>query len=211
MSGRCRSSLTAALAVACLAAAASFASAARLSVSATRFSAAFPAWRVAARLRELPLIEATCAVTLNGTFHAATFAKVSGALLAPVVPGSILASCSGAAATLLTETLPWHLRYGSFSGTLPNMSAIAFELVGLRYLWREPALGLRCLYGGTTSAPVHVIATLERGAIAGLRIDEAQPVPFGGGSEFCPATATFSGAGTMTVQSSATRITVSLI
>lgn len=85
-----------------------------------------------------------CALTLEGSFHGRTFAKTREALVGYVTTASMQSACNGGELHLLAETLPWHLRYDSFSGTLPRFNSIRFRLVELN-LWFT-VLGFRCLY-----------------------------------------------------------------
>jgi hypothetical protein len=210
MSRLCKSSLVLALTIACLSGMTALASANRLSVSSTTLRAVWPEWTVTARWGETVLFQSVCALTLHATLHTASFAKVSGSLLARADPATLAPTCRTGSPILLTERLPWHLRYASFSGTLPNMSSVAFDIVGVSFLWREP-LGARCLYGGTEASPARFSATLERGGVTSVRWDETRPVPGGGEGGLCPSTVTYSGSGTMMTINSTTRITVTLI
>jgi hypothetical protein len=69
-----------------------------------------------------------CHVTMEGSLHARTIAKVAGALLGYVTRVTI-GQCS-IGTTVLTETLPWHVRYESFSGTLPNITLLVIRQRG---------------------------------------------------------------------------------
>lgn len=95
-----------------------------------------------------------CDLTLEGSFHARTFAKVREALVGNVTSASINSTCTGGVLHLLTESLPWHLRYDSFAGTLPRLTSIRFQLVGFS-LWFT-LLGSTCLYRSTAEAPLSV-------------------------------------------------------
>jgi hypothetical protein len=211
MSGRCRSSLTLALAAICLAIAIGPASASRLSFSSTTFRLIWPEMRVTMPLSTTEFtMQAICGVTLAGSFHARTLAKTAGQLVATLAPTTIIPTpCRVGRGIYLLEN--WHLRYESFNGTLPNISALTFSLVGLNATWEEPLWGFRCLYGATPESPAHVIATVVRGAITAIRWDETQGIPGGGESGICGTPARFSGSGTMAERSSSAAITVSLI
>jgi hypothetical protein len=93
-----------------------------------------------------------CPVTLAGSFHGATTTKTLNRLLGSVTSATVGdASCTGGRASFLAGTLPWHVLYVSFSGTLPRMTGVRlalsapgfritnglFELIGLTdCLWR---------------------------------------------------------------------------
>jgi hypothetical protein len=90
-----------------------------------------------------------CPVTLEGSFHYWTIAKREGALLGHVSRASVIsASCTGGHATVLTESLPWHVTYQGFTGTLPDINEIALLLTGAKFKI-ESALAGNCL--ATTS------------------------------------------------------------
>jgi hypothetical protein len=71
----------------------------------------------------------TCRITLEGSLHGRTMAKVAGTLLG-YITRVITGQCNPNQVTILTETLPWHLRYVGFSGRLPNIT-----LILVRFRW----------------------------------------------------------------------------
>lgn len=89
-----------------------------------------------------------CAVTLEASLHARTFAKVANALIGNVTGVSV----SGCAATVLTATLPWHIRYSAFSGFLPRITAIKTVVIGFALQTAEPLFG-PCLITSTSEEP----------------------------------------------------------
>jgi len=72
-----------------------------------------------------------CRVTFEGSFHARTFAKVEGSLVGYLTRVTTGQCTLGT--TLLTETLPWHVRYQGFSGTLPEITLIIARIFGVSY------------------------------------------------------------------------------
>lgn len=104
-----------------------------------------------------------CLLTLDGSFHARTFAKVSGALV-----GYVTRATGGACAfgewRYLTQTLPWHMRYGSFTGTLPNISSMMLNVVGYAFQFRE-SLGIVCLFRSTETQPVSLFFRRENSGV----------------------------------------------
>jgi hypothetical protein len=107
-----------------------------------------------------------CRLTLEGSFHYRTFVKASEALLGHITGATIAHPCTNGeqwafngrevlAGTTLANTLPWHLRYDSFTGTLPTINAIIVRIIGLRLLRESEFLGvrLRCVYTTTTAEP----------------------------------------------------------
>ncbi len=111
-----------------------------------------------------------CPATLSGRFHARTFAKVSGALIGVVDNVSIFRNgrtterCRGGGITILTESLPWHVTYGGFFGTLPSIRSVRVNIIGaaFRIEWEELAT---CLIRTSASEPfVGFIATAPESA-----------------------------------------------
>jgi hypothetical protein len=148
-----------------------------------------------------------CPLTLEGTFHSRTFSKVSGQLLGFVTRAIINElACNGAAtARVLEETLPWHVRYNSFTGTLPNITGINFQIIGLTIQ------SVTCVYRSTEMAPARVIYHIAGGEVTNVQWDEASPIPKREGGVMCPAALRFQGNGIPTVLNSTTRIRARLV
>ncbi len=97
-----------------------------------------------------------CPVTLEGSLHSSTITKVAGALIGYITRASVAsASCSGSHWTVLTGTLPWHIRYRGFAGTLPNITKLETTLIGFAILV-EGTFGVECLYLSTTTEPLNI-------------------------------------------------------
>jgi hypothetical protein len=123
------------------------ASAGRLSLSALRVRTTWSRinWRGA-----LGTVE--CEVILNSGFHERTFVKTPLRLIGFVTAGNIN-RCAKGSATLLRETLPWHLRYDSFSGALPRIASITARVIGMSFRFSEPVFRIECLSATTPEAP----------------------------------------------------------
>jgi ABC-type amino acid transport substrate-binding protein len=154
----------------------------------------------------------TCPVTLEGSFHYNTIVKRTNSLIGLVTRAIVdNARClDGSHATVLTATLPWHVTYQSFTGTLPNITSIKLLLVGASFLV-APFFGASCLARTTTENPSIGIANVGAGGvITGLRAEEETTIPLTG--TFCPERGRFSGTGTVTLLgSTSTRIFLRLI
>jgi hypothetical protein len=131
-----------------------------------------------------PAANVSCPVTLGFSLHS-TIAKVertlAGFLNRVSVGGCTDSVNTAASARALTETLPWHVRYRIFLGTLPNITGVELEVINTQFLVRigEPFGGnIGCLYratlrglAGTNPAtrltlprqPVTFVTQLERG------------------------------------------------
>jgi hypothetical protein len=80
-----------------------------------------------------------CQVTIEGSLHTRTIAKVVGSLVGYITAAS-LGPCSAGQATILRETLPWHLRYANFVGNLPNITQFILGIIRFSIRVREPLL-----------------------------------------------------------------------
>jgi len=139
-----RLALAALMATALLALAVSDASAGRFSTSERNFELiwdnALPGKTKIEFIAPSAGINVQCKHTLLGRFAERTILKATG-INQGTINHSLLNECEGGSATLLSETLPWSIRYRSFTGTLPRISGIALGIIGARY---------RIESGGTT-------------------------------------------------------------
>jgi hypothetical protein len=127
----------------------------------------------------------TCPVTLEGSLHSRTIAKVAESLVGYVTRAVLGERCSIATARALAETLPWHLRYESFAGALPNISGINARIVLMAFQLRATILGsvVTCLYRTSASSPATVRFTRNTASgtiisvTAGGTIDEPSRCP----------------------------------
>jgi hypothetical protein len=136
---------------------------------------------------------AQCEFRMKGVFHSRTITKSEGALIGRVTESRIRQSCAINRAFILNAlagegsptSLPWHLKYRSFTGRLPTIGTITFEVVGLSILV-ETALEM-CLYRTTNEEPFTFIATVEVGGnITAIRADETETIVVTEGpEEFC--------------------------
>jgi hypothetical protein len=154
-----------------------------------------------------------CQVTLEGSFHSATIAKVERLLIGAITRANVKEeSCTGGRDRPNNETLPWHVTYENFTGTLPNISTVGLLLSRVSFNIEMPLVctgrygistdnisgsAAREAGGGiTTLSPVRGrnFATLER-TISGA----------------CPTRVSFEGTGATFVLGTTARITVTLI
>jgi hypothetical protein len=155
-------------------------------------------------------VSITCPVTLEGSFTARTFAKTTEPVAARITAAAV-GTCQEGGGTILPVSLPWTVKYQSFTGTLPGISGVRYSLLGAAFQV-EPGIGIRCL--ATTSAlfPAAGEARREaRGSITSLITDSTLTIPTTGNIE-CPTFGRFTGSGQVFVQgSSTTRVTLTLI
>lgn len=144
-----------------------------------------------------------CPVTLEGSLHSRTIAKVAGSLIG-YITAAALGACESGSATILTATLPWHVRYASFTGTLPNIATIRINVINASFQVREPAF--TCLARSTEASPAVGTFTREAGgALTTAAISGSVPTSCGINGSF------ESTVDPVTVLNSSTRITVTLI
>lgn len=78
-----------------------------------------------------------CNLTMEGSFHEATFAKAIGTLVGNVTRASMSHPCTGGESWIWNGTegaltgatsLPWPITYQAFVGTLPNITSISLSI-----------------------------------------------------------------------------------
>lgn len=167
-----------------------------------------------------------CNVTLEGNFVESTITKVVGTLIGRITRAGIIRPCTGGTAWIyngeetnevlggrLGNTLPWHITYEGFEGTLPNITGVRILLEGARFLLRATILGVTMLCNYTTGAThggnASGIAKLTNAhVVANLRADESRRIRSETGG--CP-TGRFVGEGQVTQLNSTNLITITLI
>ena len=144
-----------------------------------------------------------CPVTVEGSFHSRTHAKVVGSLVGYITRAD-LGACPTGRATVLREALPWHVRYQAFSGSLPNISSITAHATGMAFSIREPFA--TCLARSDAANP-GIIHLYRESAGAATTTEFGGTIP-----TTCGASGTFmSTRDTPTVLNTTTRITITLI
>ncbi|MGN6189503.1 MAG: hypothetical protein ACTHOE_11425 [Conexibacter sp.] len=163
-------------------------------------------------------ITVSCRLTLEGSFHSRTTAKIREALVGAVTAVTGGHPCNGGEAFAFNgvertpNTLPWHIQYDSFEGTLPSsISGITLILSRFRFLIQQPLI-CSASYGNETDK-VFIRVNLASGVI-----QEGAPIAGRNTvtrvttlSGICPATGTMTGGGAFTVLNSTNRVTVTLI
>lgn len=205
-----------------MAAAVSSASASRLSISGISFRVAWD--RTIAGATDLTFAATvgeavTCPVTLEGTLHSSTITKTAGLLIGYVTRASIATNgsttgrCTGGNGTILAATLPWHVQYSSFGGTLPNITSLTLRLINASF---QIANGSECLARTTAAEPGVGIAEVANPTttreILFLRLDETRRITLREGAFGCAlANGVFRGNGAVTLLGSTARPLLRLI
>jgi len=94
-----------------------------------------------------------CEVVLEATFHSRTMTKTAGSLVGYVTAGNIN-RCARGGSTINRASLPWHVRYRSFAGTLPSIVGIEFTITGAEWTTREPSFGITCTVRAEQSSTI---------------------------------------------------------
>jgi hypothetical protein len=103
-----------------------------------------------------------CELVLSERLHSGTIAKVVNSLVGYVTAANIPA-CRRGGLTVLRETLPWHLTYRGFTGTLPNITTFATNVLGTSIKLREPTFGATCLARSSAASPNILTYSREAG------------------------------------------------
>jgi hypothetical protein len=172
-----------------------------------------------------------CQVTLEGSFHTTTIAKVARTLIGAITRVKVKRPCNGGEAWAangldvhprlgrLNNTLPWHITYEGFEGRLPNIENVLLLLSRFRFKVQAPIFTTICLYGNATDN-ITGRATREAGGaittlapVTGRNI--ANLVTELGSSGLCGRTGTFrnpvADPGQVFLLGNTARITVTLI
>ncbi len=178
-----RRSVLALLSAAALCGAAATAPARNLSVSTRPFRVVWTPLTAGLRANESEAeVLISCNVTMEGSLHSSTIAKVAGSLIGYISGATIDArSCReslglGGSFSLLAGTLPWHVRYTSFEGTLPLVTGVRVSFAGMGL--GISAFGINCLARSSTERPARWILGLESGGVStGLSAEAGGTLP----------------------------------
>lgn len=157
-----------------------------------------------------------CPVTLEGSFHRATTTKTRGSLIGYVTrasvsrAGSTTGACEGASVTILTPSLPWHVTYEGFTGSLPRPTGIIILLRRMSLAFN--AGGITCLFvtGLEANENFAGVANLNgEGVVTGFTVLSERSIRLTGGFPCELARVQFAGTGTATTSAgSAIRATL---
>jgi hypothetical protein len=148
-----------------------------------------------------------CEVVLEGRLHTRTMNKVNLSLMGYLTAANVT-RCARGSATVLRETLPWHVRYSSFVGALPNITAIRTLVVGSSFTIREPAFGATCLARATPEEPSTGTYNRETGTGLLVSASVGGEIRCRGGIE---VTGGLSGTSSTLTNSAGARVSVTLI
>jgi hypothetical protein len=153
----------------------------------------------------------SCPLTLEGSFHGRTFPKVARTLIGLITRATFAeASCTNG--QVAARGVPWHLTYESFTGLLPNITALRILLA--EFLWRITTFTRTCTYGTPADNilfSANINGTSEFTTL--VPVTGRTTIHLLEGS-LCPVERTFAGAaedGNITLLNSSTRVRLTLI
>jgi len=178
--------------------------------------------------REPAGLAVRCQITMEGSFHESTIAKVERTLIGHITRANVAQeTCRTSLGTAahaipwngserilgatIAQSLPWHVTYEAFRGTLPNISGVVLLLRNVRFTLEVPITGCLASYGRAETNLRGIVNVV--GGEATTLTPEANPrAPRQENiAGECPTEGAFSGNGTVTVLNSTTRIRVTLI
>jgi hypothetical protein len=115
----------------------------------------------------------TCEVLISGTLHSRTNTKTVNSLLGYVTEARVL-RCSAGGATVNVGSLPWHRRYRSFLGTLPNITGITETITGAEWTIREPTFNIMCTVRAAESSTIGTY-TVSSGTVTTADVSGTSP------------------------------------
>jgi hypothetical protein len=180
MSKRAKFMLAAAVAAAVLGAIVSTTSANRIAISEQTFRATW------SRIRFIGFAMIDCHLTIEGSFHSRTGSKIAENLVG-YITRSMLAEtqCTGGSARILAETLPFHIRYGGFEGTLPTITGFTLKIIGSKFLVQVAGIApAKCLYTSSATSPLKDVVkrNTATGVAESIRVEEPTQIPFTSGT-----------------------------
>jgi hypothetical protein len=191
-----------------LAAMVATASAQRFESSNQSIRATYPQLRFTLSVEEITV---TCPITIEGTFHSRTIAKEAERLVGYItraIRNEERCVFTGGAEgfTMDSTSLPWHIRYESFTGTLPTITRFGVRSIGHRFRFR--AIGVTCVFGTSVALPGKGVAerNTTTGQITSLAADPSARTPRIEGSMFCPADGVWEGSAAVRVLGSTTTL-----
>ena len=156
-----------------------------------------------------PFGSIVCEVHLDGSLHRRTLAKRVGSLIGYITQAEFGGSrCTTNRATILRETLPWHVRYLGFAGALPNITQVIVNVI--RAAFRIATESSNCLVTSTETNPLTITfgQNLTSRIFTIARIGGTLPT---GGGCFQVGTTLDSDDAPVFLLNSTTRITLTLI
>ena len=115
-----------------------------------------------------------CSLTLEKSLHSRTINKTVGSLIGFITRASV-GPCPQGSGTILQASLPWHVQYAGFTGTLPTIGSVRTNIIGLAYQLREPSFGITCLATSTAASPATLTYNLTSGSVTSVTLGGTIP------------------------------------
>lgn len=160
-----------------------------------------------------------CDLTMEGTLHSRTIVKTNNLLIGYITRARInhtacaegdvfmLNGTESLAGVATIDTLPWHVRYVSFTGRLPDITGVRVNITNMSFLVRRL---IQCLFRSTAAEPAFGTFQVTAGVITGFKIDETIAIPRFNGLG-CSAGINLTGTGAVMLLGTSTPITLRLI
>jgi hypothetical protein len=157
-------------------------------------------------------LEVICPVTIEGTFHSRTITKVVDQLVGYITrailnePRCVFFNGTEGV-SIQTSSLPWHIRYESFTGALPEISRINLRLALVGFILR--AFGVNCLFRSSATSPAR--GWVERNPatkqVTNITAERNTTIPrFEGSTFLCPTNGIFEGSAAVRLLGSSTTL-----
>jgi hypothetical protein len=142
-----------------------------------------------------------CEVRLEGRLHTRSTTKTINSLIGYITAGTVI-RCAAFGVTVNQASLPWHRRFGGFTGTLPNIIGVSETVTGAEWNIREPTFGITCTISRANSSTILSYA-VSGGTVASASVS---------GSSRCGSfEATLAGTTTNVENRAGARVTITLI
>jgi hypothetical protein len=132
-----------------------------------------------------------CPAGFTGQFEARTFSKTAGTTVGRITQAQITdPDCQEGRASVVPTSLPWTVRYSSFTGTLPNITGVRLVVPNAEMTIETNGLGVTCTATTSPEEPAAFIAnvTVEGSGelvISSIRADESARIDLLGGRGLC--------------------------
>jgi len=165
-------------------------------------------------LTDTSLFKSVCPITIEGSFHSRTLSKVSGQLVGYITAATTNKGGCKSEFRFLSlwfdengiANLPWHIRYDSFTGTLPAITGVRLQLIGMGVKFE----GTTCEYLSEVALPAYLRLLLEAGRVTTVQWEEGTRIRRINGA--CLERGQVAGNGQLRVQgTTATSITIRLV
>jgi hypothetical protein len=155
----------------------------------------------------------SCQLTLEGSFHRRTITKVARSLIGAITRVRIKEeACTNGTLTPRNETLPWHLTYEGFTGSLPDIVGILLLFSRFRFGLDTPGGICTADYGiATDNITLRIAVTSGEVPIMFPVEGRSTATREGAGRGICQPITEFRGTGVVTLLAASTRIRVLLI